>query len=63
VSVAFFDASEVLMLLLSCPKLNKDECSLFNDAKNPFVALPWADCPMLAISTQIVVKERHTKLW
>jgi hypothetical protein len=37
-SIVFFDASEVFTLLLSCPTLNKDECFLFDDAKNPFVA-------------------------
>ena len=38
VSVVYFDASEVFMLLLSSPTLNKDECFLFDDTNNPFVA-------------------------
>ncbi len=38
VSVVYFDASEVITSLLSCPTLNKYECLLFDDAKNPFVA-------------------------
>ena len=38
VSFVYLDASEVFTLLLSCPTLNKDECFLFDDAKNPFVA-------------------------
>ena len=37
-SVVYFDASEVFTSLLLYPTLSRDECFLFDDAKNPFVA-------------------------
>jgi hypothetical protein len=62
VSVVYLDASEVFTSLLSCPTLNTDEC-FFLMMQKIHLWHPRADCPMLVISTQVVVTERRTKLW
>ena len=63
VSMAFFDASEVVALLLSCPStLNQDENYLFNDARTHLLLL-WEHHHILVILTLVAVTERHTKLW